>query len=470
MIARLRAEGNDSMAIEAKLAGGGFPDTVAETLSAFANTPGGGDIVFGVDESAGFAVTGVYDAKQCQQAVASLARNGVRPPLQITTQLETVDGAAIVIAHVPEADAAVKPVTVRRTGLAYLRQYDGDYPISEQEEQAFIADRGQPVFDEAPVMKASLADLDARAIADYVSARRLSSPALERMETDEVLVRTGVVAEGHQTVAGVLALGVYPQPFFANLGIQASLAPPGGSRPQLRSLDSVSLTGPIPRMLTDAVAWVYRVTGHATVGDPVTGEVRDRATYPVLAVRELIANALIHRDLGPYALNQPITLQADQRRLLVANPGGLFGLRVDALGKTPSHLRNGRLAEICQYVTTNDQVRVVERLGTGIPTIREELARSHMAPPRFIDQGVRFTAIVQAASRGDSVAGDNRTAVLTAVGRHGPLTRQQIASRTGLSARQVTYALRHLGDAVTASAIDGKTYAYSSRASAAPEY
>jgi len=466
MIQQLRNAGGDNAHIEAKSATGGFPDSVIETLSAFANTPGGGDIIFGVDESQGFAVTGVYDPQLCQQAVANAARHAVTPPLRVTTETQTVDGSTVVAAHVPEADRSLKPVRVRKSGLAYLRQYDGDYPLSEQEEQAFIADRGQPTFDEEPVLKAAPEDLDPNAVRSYIAERRLVSPTLAAMSDDDVLVRTGVLSNSHPTLAGLLALGLYPQQFFANLGIQASLLPPGGSRVTVRVFDSASITGAIPTMLEEAASWVYRMAGRAIVGDETTGAVSNKPTYPLIAVRELLANALIHRDLGPYALNQPITVQVKADQLLISNPGGLFGLRLDSLGYTPSHLRNGRLAEICQYVTTRDSTRVIERLGTGIPAVRESLAETGMRPPIFIDQGVRFVAILQAGNA--SLPGQSNTSlnqVQTALAERGPLTTRQLRALTGLTSRQVTHALHQLSDAgtIAASPLDGRTNLYALR-------
>lgn len=53
LVAVLRADGDDSAAIEAKRASGGRLADIAQTLSAFANTPGGGTIVFGIDEASG---------------------------------------------------------------------------------------------------------------------------------------------------------------------------------------------------------------------------------------------------------------------------------------------------------------------------------------------------------------------------------------------------------------------------------
>lgn len=78
LVADLRHEGGDTAEVEAKWAAGGFPNSALPTMSAFANTPGGGTIVFGLDESAGFTAVGVYDATACKAMLAAKARESVR--------------------------------------------------------------------------------------------------------------------------------------------------------------------------------------------------------------------------------------------------------------------------------------------------------------------------------------------------------------------------------------------------------
>jgi ATP-dependent DNA helicase RecG len=71
-----------------------------------------------------------------------------------------------------------------------------------------------------------------------------------------------------------------------------------------------------------------------------------------------------------------------------------MGVPVEALGKTTSHLRNSHLVEILRSVRTIDGQRVVERLGSGIPTVLAALAEAGMQPPAFHDMAVRFTVRV----------------------------------------------------------------------------
>ena len=56
---------------------------VTDSLSAFANRPGGGAILFGLDEKQGFKVVGVGNLQKAQTDVADWARNVMEPPVHV---------------------------------------------------------------------------------------------------------------------------------------------------------------------------------------------------------------------------------------------------------------------------------------------------------------------------------------------------------------------------------------------------
>jgi len=129
----LRFEGNDNQYYEVKAATGGFPETAAATICAFANTPGGGVLILGVDENLGFEVVGVYDAKACQQILANYAKNEFSIPIEVSMTLLNVNNKKVVWAEIAEADKILKPVKIKKGKQAFIRRYDGDFQLSEQE-------------------------------------------------------------------------------------------------------------------------------------------------------------------------------------------------------------------------------------------------------------------------------------------------------------------------------------------------
>lgn len=396
MVDTLRQEGSDNTEIEVKGALGGYPRSLAESLSSFANRPGGGIILLGLSEDGGFSVEALTDPAGLAQSLVDQARKGLEPPLLPEVEVARFEGGQVVIARIPELAPSLKPCRIRATGKAYVRGYDGDHTISEQEEEVFRANRGQPVFDREPLEGSSAADLDRGLVTAFLTEVRNQSARLAALPDEEVLFLKGVLAEDRKrlTLAGAYALGSYPQRFIPTLSITASVAPGPHDPPEARSADIAYFDGPLPDLLENSLAWVRRNTatrimfGTGRPGEPVPA-------YPDEALRELIANALVHRDVGPHARSAPVTLRLLHDRLVVANMGGLWGLTVEQLGRTPGgHARNPVLYEICKYVRTRSGLRVIEAIGSGVAAARAALARAGMTSPRFMDSGVRFTALV----------------------------------------------------------------------------
>ncbi|GLY32356.1 ATP-binding protein [Kineosporia sp. NBRC 101731] len=397
LVARLRAAGEDTTDVEVKAAAGGLPDSLTPSLSALANLPGGGTIILGLDERADFAPVGLSSVQQLKQGLVSKSRSLV-PPVQLAIGDGTVHGQPVVIARVHECDPSSKPCRVAATGKAYLRSYDGDFELSQVEEQGFLAARTLPHFDRRPVEGATREDLDEELLSSFIRAVRDRDPSgLGRFRSNEELLRrAGVALDGGQpSVAGLLALGVYPQQFFPRYVIQAAAE----SRPDdpigVRARNQMTITGPIPRMLDEAMAWARRAFD-SVITTEAGGMVVDQPEYPLVAFRELIANALVHRDLDNWSEGLSVEVRLRRDRLVVSNPGGLYGITADRLGREGvTSARNARLVAICQHVRTPDTgARVIEALASGLPIVGSSLSEAGLPPAKFFDAAIRFTALL----------------------------------------------------------------------------
>jgi len=391
VILRLRAHGGDFAELEVKRASGGVPQ-LAETLCAFGNMPNGGTIILGLDESADFAAVGVDDVAKVEQGIASQARLAVVPPVQVRFETAQVDGATLVIVDVAGLPLEDKPCRVG--GKAYLRQADGDYVMSDQEVAQLIARRARPRFDNESVPRSSAADLDADLTSQFLTTARSSSRRLAQLPEGDILRRRGVLSvEGTDlTVAGLYALGAYPQQFAPSLSITAAVEP--ADRSTERTRDLVHLDGPLPELLEQAMEWVRRNT-RGRISYAESGDALDMPEIPMIAVRELIANALVHRDLSPHTHSKRVEIRLKDDALIVSNPGGLWGVSKDQLG-TPSGKSavNEFLYDICKLTRTAGGSRVIEGEGGGIREVITSLRRAGMSPPSFIDTGITFVAVV----------------------------------------------------------------------------
>lgn len=169
LLEQLRDHGGDKTNVEVKLGAGGCP-RLGETLSAFGNMPSGGLIIVGLDEAGDFDPVGVADPASIEAGIASQARNSVVPPVHVTFDRVSTEGAVIVVARVNPLPLSQRPS--RHQGHAYLRQADGDYRMSEPEVQQILALRDRPRFDAAAVPGTALSDLDPDLTQAYVAAVR----------------------------------------------------------------------------------------------------------------------------------------------------------------------------------------------------------------------------------------------------------------------------------------------------------
>jgi ATP-dependent DNA helicase RecG len=275
--------------------------------------------------------------------------------------------------------------------------------MSDLEEQAFLAARKPPLFDRAPVTESTADDLDQELTAGFIATVRDRDPyGLGRFEDDsELLTRAGVTGrDGTPTVAGILALGTHPQQWFPRYVLQLAAEPLSGDPPGSRARNQATLSGPIPRMLESAMTWARR-NFDSTIVSESDGTVHDQPAYPLTAFRELIVNALVHRDLDHWSAGRAVEVRLRRDRLVISNPGGLYGITVDRLGKeSVTSARNARLVAICQYVHSPESgLRVIEALATGIPTVTAELEGAGLPPAQYIDTGIGFTVILHPARR-----------------------------------------------------------------------
>ncbi|WP_284522653.1 ATP-binding protein [Corynebacterium aquatimens] len=120
-------------------------------------------------------------------------------------------------------------------------------------------------------------------------------------------------------------------------------------------------------MLQDTVRWIRQNTSVISSYN-ANGDLVDTPEFPPSAIREVVANALVHRDLGPsLEVGKKVEVRVTEKALVVMNPGGLRGLSVDQLNSSSltKAAVNKRLYEIARYLRTPDGARVIEGEGEG---------------------------------------------------------------------------------------------------------
>ncbi len=397
ILTALRLAGGDTAAIEVKAGAGGLPTTISSSLSALANLPGGGTLVLGLSEVDGFAPVRLADPQVLKQALGAKAR-AMHPPVQLEISDAMVDGYPVVVAEVRECDPAHKPCRVSSTGRAYMRSYDGDYELSDLETQGFLANRTAPRSDALEVPGTGPADLDSQLLETWRAVLQANGDVLARFQGDDLLRRAGILlSSGHLSVAGLLTFGQYPQQYLPRFTVHVINRVPGV--PSQRATATKFINGPIPTMLNDTMDWL-RMNVPTSIVSQSDGTVRDEHVFPLEALRELVANALVHRDLGAWAQGTAVEVVLEPGKFVIANPGGLFGITVDRLGR--EHVTSARNQTLVQLAVNardpRNLARVVEALSDGLRTVVRLLQEHNLPPVAFYDTGIAFRAVLHARS------------------------------------------------------------------------
>ena len=312
LIADVQQHKSETDSIEIKTAQGGVPKRLYEPLSAFANRPGGGVVLFGLDEAQQFRVVGVRDAHQIQTEVANVAAEQMEPALRPDVTVEIVDGKTVVAVEVPEISAEQKPCFYKKAGLqsgSYIRVGNTNRQMTTYEIFGYVSARTQPVFDGEMVGDATIDDLDRAKLEAYVAQLRKARTRAHYLSqpVEEVLKQLRIVrlVDGvlRPTLAGLLVFGRYPQAahpqlvitFVQYYGTTETEKTPRGER----FMDNRKFDGAIPDMIEDAVNYILGSMRKSSLIDGLLR--RDIPEYPVEAVREAVVNAVAHRDYSHYA-------------------------------------------------------------------------------------------------------------------------------------------------------------------------
>ena len=357
------------------------PETLAETLVAFANTDGG-TVLIGVSPEGRVAVDLVPEEIEgaLREALAMC-----RPPIPTEWEQIEAPGGTVIGIRVPRS----AELHALADGRVLVRSGAENRPLSGDAIRQLAATKSSGEFEAEPVPGATRADLDEALIDEYIAQReeRQRRPVTEDRET---LLRqiAAVTADGQPTVSGMLLFGREPQVFLPQSGvifvkfIGKEPRGPGGLPGYGRREE---ITGALPRIIERT--WQI-IMEEMRVEAVVRGLKREERTeYPPFAVREALINAVCHRD---YRLTgRRIEVRMFDDRLEVQSPGGLPGyITLDNI--VDEHFsRNPRIVNGLFYWG------YIEELGLGIDRMIEAMVQAGHPQPTFRDTPYSFTVILQ---------------------------------------------------------------------------
>lgn len=390
LAARIKKDRCETRTIEVKAAAEGCPKKLYGTMSAFSNQDGGGIIIFGIDEKRRFEAVGFYDPQDLIHKVAEQCKE-MEPVLRPLFTTCDVNGKVLVSAEFPGIELTQRPVYYKGAGRvrgSYIRVGEADEPMTDYEIYSYEAYRKRIHDDIRTVEDTNVSQLDPVLIDKFLALSKAEKHNLSKLSDGEISGLMGVTAKDKLTLSGVLCFHKYPQSIFPQLCITAIVVP-GNSVGDIgasgeRFTDNKRIEGTIPQMLEEAILFVGRNMKKMTIIDR-DGRRSDREEYPIIAVREAVLNALMHRDYSIHTEGAPIRLILYGDRLEIINEGGLYGrLTLKTLGTGSVDTRNQKLANILEIMKT------AENRYSGIPTIKSEMKKHGLPEPIFEDSRGRF--------------------------------------------------------------------------------
>lgn len=405
IVARLRGQGTDDGTVEAKSCGHGLSKDIWETVSSFANTAGG-LIICGIDEEEEFAPVAQFDLDRVRdQFVEGVGDGGsasvVAHPPHYELSRGMVDGSQVLLIEVEELGIQEKPCYIVARGVqggSYKRVDDKDIRLSPSELYEMQSVLVPSDADSGLVAEATVDDLDDDLVAAVIDGRRRQSPrVLKGADTrEQQLERLNITTrEGSVRLAGLLATGLYPQQYYPKLVIDVAVHPgtrksePGGPR----FIDRQICDGPLSACIEDALLAIGRNV--RKISYVVGAGRRDEWEVPEEALREALANAVIHREYSPMFLGQAVSVDIYSDRIEVTNPGGLWGGKtLDTLEDGESRCRNAKLMALMGAVPLEHaKGYVAESQGSGISSMIREMESRSLGRPQFVAKYDSFKVV-----------------------------------------------------------------------------
>jgi ATP-dependent DNA helicase RecG len=421
-------------------------EILADAVVCLANAEGG-TVILGVSDVPGpaGAFLGVSPAITVENVTKGIY-DRTRPGLSVPVEEVVEHDKRLIVITVPRGAtlyANAKGVATRRVGNECR-------PFPPEEQRQALAARGYYDWSAAPC------GLDQTAV-EHDEVNRLRSLLLRigrddaarlddeqllrdlRLLTDEGLTRAGLLLVG-STKAIMAAVPTYEYAY--------QYRPSAGSEVIAHLRERRPILVAIDHLLESVT--LRRSVHPLNVAGGVQLQLHD---FPTSVVRELVVNALVHRD---YEFEGAVDVEHTPQRLVVSSPGGLvFGVTPDNILSHPSTPRNRLLLET---VTT---LQVAERLGQGVDRVYRELLRVGKPPPVWRDDGTRVEVAVPGGTGDDAfahyvntrldVATAARIDVLLALSHlrdHRTITADQLApaiQRTASDAQEALDEMAHTG-------------------------
>ncbi len=346
--------------------------TLATTLTALANSQGG-TLLIGVVGPAG-SVLGVRDSVTAVDRVLQAALS-IEPPLILALPRVTLHrGHEVVVVSIPP-------------GMPHIYAYEGRYlrregteniALKPPELRRLIMERGEASFETEIASGATLDDLAWPKVETFVTGLRGIGDA----DVKNVLLKRGCLglADGElrPTNAGILLFGKDPQRHVRSADITAARF---AGETMSDTFSRQDIGGTLPDQIRRAETFlVDNLRKGVHIGQTMART--ESFEYPLEAVRELVVNAVAHRDYS--VSGDGIRLFIFRDRMEITSPGGLPG------PVTVANIKDERFSRNPVIVQALSDLGFIERLGYGVDRVIDLMRQQQLDAPEFAETAGGF--------------------------------------------------------------------------------
>ena len=415
---------------------------IQKAVVAFSNADGG-VVMLGVNDKG--AITGKPLDEGLKKKIWEIIQE-IESPGSVELHSLRVEESYITVISVAERLDAVAQTS---DGTLVIRRGKQNLPLKGGAFVGLVSQREQESFDSSP-SRWSLPDADPDLLAQICEAFEFD-PGLSSQDTADALEERGMVvrAAGSAmlTKAGALFLVPTAPREFGKCFVEVFRFPEGATEHDQRTV----FDGTPAQQVDAATAKIDEELGFDLV---VVGLNRhELKRLPVKALREVVANAVAHRD---YQLSgSAVEVHITPREVLVTSPGGFIS------PVTSENLRNAHAARNRHVIQALRAFNLAEDAGRGIRVILDEMAADLRTEPTFTEEPPGHVTVrlpvespVSPEERGWVREQETRAAlrpedrrVLIEAARGVELTNSAVRSLLGIDSAPARQSLQRLRDA-----------------------
>lgn len=280
-------------------------DTIV-SLTAFANT-NGGRVFVGIGDKG--KVYGVSINSESVQNWVNEIKSKTTPSIIPDVEVLSVEGQTIVILSI--AEFPVKPVAVK--GRFYKRIQNSNHLMNTNEISLLHLQSLQISWDAYPYSGAELEDIDFNKVSQFI--KRVNNSGRFNLDKPEVnaLNKLSLIKEGTPTNAAMI--------LFSRNNLRYNVHVGRFKTPSF-IIDDRIINGGLFEVVEHTMRYIL---GQIKVAFEISGTKTQRKEifeYPIPALRELVLNAIVHRD---YTSPVDIQIKIFDNSITIFNPGKLYG-------------------------------------------------------------------------------------------------------------------------------------------------